>query len=188
MKYAELFRALHPDFFSSPQIRAIAPGRVLFEQVLDLHTFSPEALEISVPESITFGLYEGPLAPLHEAVAREGDYWVPCYDGKNPAFCAYDGKKIVSFCLVEDMGRYQGLHIGGPGCVGTLPEYRGHQIGLKMVQLATGILQRRGFNIAYIHYTHIDHWYAKLGYKTVLRWNRDGVLWDQGDEAGADLS
>ena len=46
----------------------------------------------------------------------------------------------------------------------------------------------RGFDIAYIHYTHIDHWYAKLGYKTVLRWNRDGVLWDQGDEAGADLS
>ena len=50
MKYAELFRALHPDFFSSPQIRAIAPDRVLFEQVLDLHAFSPEALEISVPE------------------------------------------------------------------------------------------------------------------------------------------
>ena len=72
--------------------------------------------------------------------------------------------------------------------MGTLPEYRGHQIGLKMVQLATGIVQRRGFDIAYIHYTHIDHWYAKLGYKTVLRWNRDGVLWDQGDEAGADLS
>ena len=77
MKYADLFRALHPDFFSSPHIRAIAPDRVLFEQVLDLHAFSPEALEISVPESITFG--------LTEVLDQHGVGIIVCDNNENPS-------------------------------------------------------------------------------------------------------
>ena len=77
MKYADLFRALHPDFFSSPHIRAIAPDRVLFEQVLDLHAFSPEALEISVPESITFG--------LTKVLDQHGVGIIVCDNNENPS-------------------------------------------------------------------------------------------------------
>ena len=48
--------------------------------------------------------------------------------------------------------------------------------GLRMVQLATEELKRMGYDLSYIHYTSVGHWYARLGYETVVRWNRDGVM------------
>ena len=101
------------------------------------------------------------------------------YDGKHRVYCAFDGDRVASFCLLEDMGTYRGLRVAGPGCVGTLPEYRRRGIGLRMVQNATALLAAEGYDIGYIHYTGVGPWYARLGYRTVLRWNRDGVV-DQG--------
>ena len=74
------------------------------------------------------------------------------------------------------MGSFRGLKIGGPGCVGTVPEYRRQGIGLRLVQLATGILKDQGYDLSYIHYTAVAPWYAKLGYQTVLKWNGRGFL------------
>ena len=91
-------------------------------------------------------------------------------------YCAFDGEKVVSFCILDEMGICQGLRIAGPGCVGTVPAYRKKGIGLKMVQNATAILKDRGYDISYIHYTQVGHWYARLGYRTVLRWNCRGIL------------
>ena len=48
--------------------------------------------------------------------------------------------------------------------------------GLRMVQLATEELKRMGYDLSCIHYTAVGHWYAWLGYQTVVRWNRDGVM------------
>ncbi|MBR5226313.1 MAG: GNAT family N-acetyltransferase, partial [Clostridia bacterium] len=70
----------------------------------------------------------------------------------------------------------QGLRIGAPGCVGTIPAYRRQGIGLKLVQNATAILKQRGYDLSYIHYTGVGHWYARLGYQTILKWNAQGIM------------
>ena len=65
--------------------------------------------------------------------------------------------------------------IGGPGCVGTLPEFRNKGIGLTMVRNVTQILKAEGYDYSYIHFTGIAQWYEKLGYKTCVRWNKNGI-------------
>lgn len=57
------------------------------------------------------------------------------------------------------------------GCVGTVPQYRNRGIGLRMVDLATLFLKNEKCDKAYIHYTHIDKWYAALGYQVFARFN-----------------
>ena len=47
-----------------------------------------------------------------------------------------------------------------------------------MVQIATEYFRKRSFDLSYIHYTGVDHWYAHLGYKTILQWNRKGIITD----------
>ena len=68
------------------------------------------------------------------------------------------------------------LKIGGPGCVGTLPEYRKKGIGLTMVKKVTEILKEEGYDYSYIHFTGVAPWYEKLGYETILKWNKHGLL------------
>ncbi|MBR4081917.1 MAG: GNAT family N-acetyltransferase [Clostridia bacterium] len=176
MDYAALFAALHPGFFDQPHIRALPPEEVYEEQMLDLRTFPPDALTLRCPEHITFGLYTGDPSPLHDAVRLVDEDWVQYFDGTAPVYCAFDGDEIVSFCIVDDMGTHAGLRIGGPGCVGTVPAYRRLGIGLMMVSKATELLRRQSFDCAYIHYTHVGRWYARLGYQTILRWNSRGLL------------
>ena len=96
--------------------------------------------------------------------------------GRVLSFNAFDGEKIAAFCLLEDWGVQEGLRIGGPGCVGTVPEYRKQGIGLEMVRLATELVQNEGFDISWIHYTHLEKWYSKLGYHTILRWGCKGFI------------
>ena len=94
--------------------------------------------------------------------------------------CALDGGRVVSFCLVGEFltvergGRT--IRIGGPGCVGTVPDHRRRGIGLKLVENATLLLKQEGFDYSWIHYTGVAPWYRKLGYRPVLRWNRSGFL------------
>ena len=38
------------------------------------------------------------------------------------------------------------------------------------------ILKEEGYDYSYIHYTYLAPWYERLGYKTVIKWNRDGIL------------
>lgn len=173
---ADMFHHLHPGFFDQPSIRALPEEDVFDEQVLDLHTFSTENVSIACPAHITFGWFQGDVSALQEAVREVDADWVQYFRSGERAYCAFDGERVVSFCLVDEMGTYAGLRIGGPGCVGTVPAYRQQGIGLKMVQKATEILREEGFDLSYIHYTHVGHWYARLGYRTVLRWNARGLV------------
>ncbi len=177
MDYEALFHALHPGFFARPYIRVLPPEDVFEEQVLPLRAFSADALPIAVPEGIRFGLYEGGLQELRETVRLADPGWPDYFRADTPVFGAFDDGRLVSFCILEDMGTHAGLRIGGPGCVGTVPAWRRRGIGLRMVQLATERLQQAGYDLSWIHYTHVGHWYARLGYRTVARWNSGGLVW-----------
>ena len=153
MDYTDIFHSLFPGFFEREYIRTIPSEDVFEEQILKLSDFTPEA-SLVCPENITFGIYEGDVSRLHAAIREVEEDWVQYFGAQDPVYCAFDG----------------------PGCVGTVPAYRKKGIGLKMVQNATAILKDRGYDISYIHYTQVGHWYARLGYRTVLRWNCRGIL------------
>lgn len=176
MDYKAMFQQFHPGFFEQEYIRSQPEEDVFDEQILDLHAFDPSAVQIDCPEHITFGMYSGDIEVLREAVREVDDDWVQYFNEGDQIYCAFDGDKVVSFCLLDEFGTYDGLRVGGPGCVGTVPACRKQGIGLKMVQNATAILQEQGFDLSYIHYTHVGHWYARLGYQTVLQWNGKGFV------------
>ena len=176
MDYAALFQTLYPGFFDQKNIRAMDPEDVCEELVLDLRAPAPALSPLSCPENIRFAVYTGDMEALRALVARVDESWPPFFEDDSRVFCALDGEKPVSFCLLEGMGEGQGLRVGGPGCVGTDPDHRGRGIGLAMVQRATDILRREGYDLSWIHYTHIGPWYQKLGYVPVVRWNREGIL------------
>ncbi len=178
----ELFGAMHPHFFERESIRNMQPEWICEEMLLELAGFSPNDVKIPVPDGITFGFFHGDPDSLCKSVAEVDDGWVKYYNSPEHAYCAFDGDRVVSFCDVDEMGVYtvggRTLKIGGPGCVGTVPDYRRRGIGLRMVQDVTELLRLRGFDYSYIHWTAVGPWYAKLGYRTVLRWNARGLLAD----------
>ncbi len=176
LDYAQMFHHMHPGFFERESIRRIPRDEVFEEMILWLDGFSPDAVKIDAPPRITFDYYDGDLDTLLDAVAQVEEGWLPIYREPNRVFCAFDGGRPVSFCIVEPIESYASLKIGGPGCVGTVPDYRKRGIGLRMVQLATGILKKEGFDLSYIHYTGVAKWYAKLGYQSILKWNGEGLL------------
>lgn len=122
---------------------------------------------------ITFGFYSGKLEQLHGIVAQVEPEWVQYFEESTPVFCAYENGAPISFCIVEEDDScplaVPGVRVGSIGCVGTLPACRGRKIGLRMVDLATCWLKKQGFPLAYVSYTAIDHWYAKLGYEVFAR-------------------
>ncbi|MBR0464624.1 MAG: GNAT family N-acetyltransferase [Clostridia bacterium] len=178
MDYTALFNSMFPDFFSADYIRQMPPDWAFTELVMDLRETRPEETGFQNPGGVTFGVYEGEIEPLRAAVARVDESWVRYFGEGSRVFCAFDGDGIVSFCILSDWGCHQGLRVGGPGCVGTVPKYREKGIGLEMVRRATEILRGEGFDLSWIHYTHLARWYAKLGYRRVLTWNGKGFIPD----------
>lgn len=124
-------------------------------------------------EGITYGWYHGSLAELHKCVEAVDPEWVQYFQADSPVFCAFIGEKPVSFCQIErtdgSILAAPGLRVGSIGCVGTVPEHRGHGIALRMVDLAALELRKQGMDVSYIHYTFIDRWYQKLGYQVLAR-------------------
>lgn len=176
INYADLFSHIQPNFFAQEHIRSLPADHIFDEQVLFLADFDPSAVQIDAPAHIAYGLYTGDHAALQEAVRAVDPDWMEYFQPGDRVFAACDGDKVASFCLLDGFGEYQGLKIGAPGCVGTVPAYRKQGIGLKMIQLATQQLKADGYDLGYIHYTSVGHWYARLGYKTVVRWNCSGIV------------
>ena len=187
-----LFNQMHPDFFAQSFIQSMDENEIMEEQILKLADFDKSALNIEVPENITFGWYQGDAQKLIKAVAEVEESWTQfdIFRTGERVFCAMvqvpDPEKpgiikneIASFCIVEDMGTHEiagrKIKIGGPGCVGTVPAFRRKGIGLKMVQEATQILKEEGFEISWIHWTGVGHWYARLGYQRMFQWDKNGI-------------
>jgi ribosomal protein S18 acetylase RimI-like enzyme len=81
-----------------------------------------------------------------------------------------DGQ-IVGTCTVEGPAEYDFLWralvrgaVGAFGCVGVDPAARQHGIGLAMVARACELLSARGAEVCYCAYTHLEDWYAQLGF------------------------
>jgi len=171
-----LFEALHPNFFESEWIRSMPETHIFSELILDLNQDPLSPPPYPCPEGIGFGIYQGGLAPLQEAVAMVDENWVQYFTPEKRIFCARDEEgKILSFCILDDLGihRIDGnlQRIAGPGCVGTIPTHEGRGIGLNLVYRATLLFSEEGYDYSYIHYTYLPDWYAKLGYRTILTWN-----------------
>ena len=128
MDYRALMDSVSPGFFEREYIRRLPPEDVSSEMILDLKTFDG-GIKINCPEEIRFGFYHGDPGALHAAVAEVDDGWVQYFNLGSRCFCAFDSETVVSFCLLDDMCRFDGLRVSGPGCVGTVPQYRGHGPG-----------------------------------------------------------
>ncbi len=184
----ELFGYMHPGFFEPENCGDIPEGVIFREMILPLHGGFLREYEKLLSADVSFGFYEGSISAIKDAVAAIDDGWAELYDEESRVYCGFVSGKHVSFCLLDSMGEYRiggrTIKIGGPGCVGTLPEYRGRGTGLAMVERATKILRDEGYDISYIHYTAVSDWYARLGYRTVLEWDRNGIIAVRGfDEA-----
>ena len=179
-KHNDLFLSIYPGFFEKESIRSIAKGQIYEEQILRLCDFDARKYEKEHSASVSFCYYEGSLDNLLRAVEAVEDGWLDIYKQPQRVYCALVDGEIASFCIIEDMGMHEfegeKVHVGGPGCVGTVPKYRNRGIGLTMVKYATQILKDEGFDISYIHYTGVGPWYEKLGYETIVKWDCDGIL------------
>lgn len=174
------FEQCRPGFFTKHDFSWMPEEAVYEEMLLPLKQFDENALTIPVPDGVTFGFYTGDREALLRAVAEVDTEWPKYFTENERIYCAMIGDKIASFCMLGGMGEPvidgKRLRVGGPGCVGTVPRFRRKGIGLKMIQKATAILRDEGYDLSYIHYTGVAKWYAKLGYETVLCWNKHGIL------------
>lgn len=141
------------------------------EMTGDLRRLTPAA-SLPSPAGVAFGWYRGELAALQEAVRAVDEDWVQYFPSTEHVFCGMQGEKIVSFCFADESevcllsnGKNR---VGVPGCVGTVPAFRRQGIGLKMVALACEELKKQGCDTGFIHYTGMAHWYARLGFETVV--------------------
>ena len=178
--YEALFMEMHPGFFERDYIRSMNEEWTYEEMILWLEEFDPDVYQKTFDSDVSFGIFRGSLKELHAAVEQVIPEWLKLYDEKSRVYCGFIGGKIASFCMIEDMGEHlldgRKVKIGGPGCVGTVPEFRNRGLGLVMVRDVTRILKEEGYDLSYIHYTGVAPWYQKLGYRTILKWNRHGFL------------
>lgn len=175
MDYIKLFDRLFPDFFNEESVKSLPIEQVYVEMLMELDD-KPHGRPIAVPKGISFSEYDKAHSALLKAVGRVDKEWVQYFDTDSRCFCAFDGENIAAFCILSDIGSVDGRKIGGHGCVGTLPEYRRQGIGSEMVRRAGDILRDEGYALSWIHHTHLERWYAALGYKTVVRWNCKGII------------
>ncbi len=177
-QYEDLFLEMYPGFFDRDYVRAVPINEPASEMLLDLRDFDENRYAKSFGDEVRFGYYHGDINKLKEDVAKVVPNWVKFFGEDSQVYCGYVDGKVASFCLIVDYGEHivNGMNwkIGGPGCVGTLPEFRKRGIGLSMVREVTKILREELYDYSYIHYTYETGWYGKLGYETFVRWNGKG--------------
>ena len=183
-QYEALFMEMHPGYFEREYVRAVPEDEPASEMMLALIDFDEDSYTKTLDKEVTFGYYEGGLDDLLKAVSKVVPHWTQFFGEDSRVYCGFVKGEIASFCQIEDFGEHRigdvKWKIGGPGCVGTLPEYRNRGIGLSMVRNVTKILKEESYDHSYIHYTYETAWYSKLGYKTFLQWNGKGPVTAQG--------
>ncbi len=141
------------------------------EMGMDLSGFSA-----SLPATdITYDFLNGRYDRLKKAVASVDEEWVQYFSEDSSIYCGFKDGEIACFCLVdfdaECILSDENSKVASIGCVGTVPKFRRNGYGLKMVENATLISKEKGCNKSFIHQTHLESWYGKLGYKTVIKFS-----------------
>ena len=179
-QYEDLFLEMNPGYFERDYVKRVSEEEPASEMLLCLREFDEERYNKTFGNEISFGYYHGDMDKLKEDVARVVPHWVNFFGEDSKVYCGFIDGKVASFCQIEDFGEHmvggEKWKIGGPGCVGTLPEFRNRGIGLSMVREVTKILKEEGYDHSYIHYTYETGWYGKLGYRTFVRWNGKGFV------------
>ncbi len=114
MNYKRLFDSMHPGFFAEPDIKNMPEDRIFAELIMDLRETGPKPAPYSCPDDIKFGVYNGGIEKIREAAAQVETDWVRFFCEGCRFFCAFDRDTIAAFCILEDWGMLDGLHIGGP--------------------------------------------------------------------------
>ncbi|MBQ2823653.1 MAG: GNAT family N-acetyltransferase [Oscillospiraceae bacterium] len=140
------------------------------EMNLDLNELSAE--KPVCPDGVQFRLYDGEKAELLEAAEKIDPDWVQYFEYAENVFAAYYNGALAGACILgfDDtcLVSGDGFKTGNIGCVGVVPEMRRQGIGLSMVAKAAELLKESGCKNAFIHYTHLDKWYGKIGAKPVV--------------------
>lgn len=122
---------------------------------------------------VEFHFYDGDMEELKEKIAIVDSTWPQWFNNPKNIFCGYYKGQLASFCTVDEdcdcIISVPDKKTGTIGCVGTLPEFRHKGIALRMVDLSSVYLKEKKCDTCYISYTHIDGFYAQLGYKTFAR-------------------
>ncbi len=156
------------DFFKVMGYEIGDPG---VEMGMDLNGFKPV-----LPETdITYGFLSGRHDVLKKAVASVDEEWVQYFSEDSNIYCGFKDNEIACFCLVDSDAECiisdENSKVASIGCVGTVPKFRRNGYGLKMVENATLISKEKGCTKGFIHQTHLENWYGKLGYKTVIKFS-----------------
>lgn len=160
------------DFFRK---NGYAIGGEFKEMQLELGGFSAAEALSRCADDAEFISGDADLEELHRAVAAVDEDWVQYFTQPEDVYCARKNGEIASFCIVgadEDCLLSDGAaKVGSIGCVGTVPEYRCKGTGLALVAKAAEHLQEQGCGRVFIHMTHLDRWYGKLGAEVFLRYS-----------------
>ncbi len=142
------------------------------EMGMDVTGFTAD--KAHAPEGVSFSFFRGEHSDLLEAVAEVDEEWVQYFIDDSKVFCGFKNGEIASFCIVDEsvscLMSDGNIKVGSIGCVGTRPVFRCQGAGLYMVELATEYLARKDCDKSFIHCTHLESWYGKLGYRTFLRY------------------
>ena len=146
------------------------------EMKMNLADFDYCKLEIpACPDDVTFGyLDKDKKAELIEAVEKVSPDWAEYFTMESPVFAAEKDGKIAGFCIVDENAdtiiSTGENNVGMIGCVGVIPEMRRNGIGLRMVAKAMDDIKGKGCDDVFIHFTYLDWWYGRLGFKTFLHY------------------
>ena len=149
--------------------------RTCYEMKLDIRNFDVNHQPINYElNDVVFKYNDHPFEEVLAAVSKVSKPWVEFFHEGKECFIAERKGKIIGFCNTSfddaTLVSAEGIKVGDVGCVGVIPSARKGGIGLTMVAYATDELRKHGCSISHIHYTDLEHWYSKLGYRTYINY------------------
>lgn len=147
------------------------------EMKMPSESFDPNKLDIPpCLDGVSFVLADGgDMESLRCAVGAVDPEWVQYFTAESPVLIAKLDGETAGFCIIDENAdtviTSGENNVGSIGCVGVVPQMRKKGIGLAMVAEAMRRLKQNGCTDVFIHYTYLDWWYGRLGFRTFLRYS-----------------
>lgn len=142
---------------------------------LPLQGYDSETIEIPpAPANVRYKLLDEQDRPqLYEAVKKVIPGWLESYQQcTDPILIVELDEKIAGFEIVApEGGRFIPSRdkVGSIGCVGVVPEFREHGVGMRMVLEGIKWLQKQGCASIELLYVALVDWYKKVGFQVNQR-------------------